>query len=144
MVEQQRCKQVLQLYMQVHKEVTESQVTALVQAAMALFSRNVKPPFHLTLFNLGATNFVEAGEPSGVSIQKAFKNLIQPLQPAPAAKLEPCIPQGSLPHAQAIRTLQARAKFYSLPKLQWSLTILPSKKLLYLLLDTNIASILHR
>ena len=67
------------LYLQVNKDRCPAQEAALLQAAMALFSRNVKEPFHLTLFNLGATNFVE-GATSGdrMSIQKAFKLMQRP------------------------------------------------------------------
>ncbi len=67
------------------KAPSPSQEAALLQAAMALFSRNVKEPFHLTLFNLGATNFAEAGPSGNVSIQQAFKMTGQTVSPPKAA-----------------------------------------------------------
>jgi len=49
--------------MQVAKAPDGSQASAVVQAAVAVFSQNVnaKQPFNLTLLNLGATSFSEGG-----------------------------------------------------------------------------------
>ena len=76
----------LRCYLQVDKPASPLQEAALLQAAMTLFSRNVKEPFHLTLFNLGATNFAEAGPSGAVSIQQAFKMTQQAAQPLQAAQ----------------------------------------------------------
>ena len=46
---------------QVHTPPDGTQATALVQAALSLFTRNVSGPFVLTLLNLGATNFQQEG-----------------------------------------------------------------------------------
>ena len=37
----------------------------VVKAAMGVLRKNVSEPVHLTLLNLGATNFVEAARPGG-------------------------------------------------------------------------------
>ena len=73
-------------YVQVDKAGSPSQEAALLQAAMSLFSRNVKEPFHLTLFNLGATNFAEAGASGTVSIKQAFKMTQPTTSPKQAAQ----------------------------------------------------------
>ena len=64
---------------QVHTPPDGTQAAAVVQAALALFTRNVSGPFVLTLLNLGATNFQQDGlgvRVSGGSLPAAFSRFL--------------------------------------------------------------------
>lgn len=75
---------------------------------MTLFTRNVKEPFHLTLFNLGATNFAESAGSGSLSIQKAFKTALQPVINAPTAPVAGHVPGKALTVLSTVKSDSGR------------------------------------
>ena len=63
--------------LQVHGSVPdEAQAHALVAAAMRLLASHVREPFHLTLLNIGATNFAPARMGLGHALPPAMARLL--------------------------------------------------------------------
>ena len=63
--------------LQVHGSVPdEAQAHALVAAAMRLLAGHVREPFHLTLLNIGATNFAPARMGPGHALPPAMARLL--------------------------------------------------------------------
>ena len=68
------------------KGAEASQCETLLKSALNIFSRNVQSPFHITLFNLGASGFVER-QSSGSASMALTKFLVAPqVQTLPLAQ----------------------------------------------------------
>ena len=91
------CAAKLFTLLQVEKGAEASQCETLLKSALNIFSRNVQSPFHITLFNLGASGFVER-QSSGSASMALTKFLV-----APQAQ--------SLPLAQQAQTSSGRQIF---------------------------------